>query len=110
MMLGTVIARLEEPGIAEAVLIAAGDMALLSRLQEAAAAEGVHLAAYASRAVRHFLDHADEEDWLQLMGLMGRSEEAGLVALRAILHKAADHASAGCSGEGPQSSRSVLTE
>ncbi|MDX6749789.1 hypothetical protein SH611_08230 [Geminicoccaceae bacterium 1502E] len=110
MMLGTLITRLEEPGMAEAALIGAGDMALLSRLQEIAAAEGVQLAAFASRAVRHFLDHAGEEDWLQLMGLMGRSKEPGLVALRIILHKAADHAVAGCRDEWPQSSRSVLTE
>lgn len=92
MMLGTLVTRLGEPGVAEATLLEAGDITLLARLQETARAEGVNLATFASRSVRHFLDHAGEEDWLQLMGVMGRSQEPGLVALRTILESALRHA------------------
>ena len=35
--------------------------------------------------VKSFLDQADDDAWLQLVGIMGRSEDPGLAALGAIL-------------------------
>ncbi|MBC7135165.1 MAG: hypothetical protein H5U25_05945, partial [Oceanibaculum nanhaiense] len=36
---------------------------------------------------RGFMDHADDDRWLQIVGIMGRSDEPGLAALEAILRQ-----------------------
>ena len=87
-MLGDIIARLHEPGAAEAALIEAGDLALLADVRTAAGLIGMETGEFVSLAVRRFLERADDEAWLQLVGVMGKSETPGLEALTAILRRA----------------------
>lgn len=90
-MLGELIGRLDQPGIAEAALVEAGDLVLLAGVTEAAGLLGLSTGAFASLAVRRFVERATDEDWLQLTGAMGR-EAAGLAALRTILARAVEDA------------------
>ncbi|MDE2200677.1 MAG: hypothetical protein KGJ41_16820, partial [Rhodospirillales bacterium] len=52
------------------------------------AAEGIPAGAFVARAVRHGLDHAGEEVWLDLLGRMAASPQPGVVALEALLRHA----------------------
>lgn len=88
MMLGTLLARLGEPGEVEAVLVEAGDLPLLGRLREEAAARAITPGELAAGAVRHFMDRADDEAWLSLVGRMTRSPDPALAAIHTILASA----------------------
>ena len=87
-MLGDIIARLGDPGAAEATLIEAGDLALLAEVRSAAGLLDMETGDFASLAVRRFLERADDDAWLQLVGVMGKSESPGFDALSAILKRA----------------------
>lgn len=87
-MLGDIIARLGDKGAAEAVLIEAGELALLAEVREAARSLDMEAAAFASLAVRRFVERADDDAWLHLVGVMGRSDAPGLDALSTILRRA----------------------
>ncbi len=87
-MLGDFIARIDEPFIAEQALIEAGELALLANVSEAAGQLGFEVAPFIALAVRRFIERADDEAWLQLVGVMGKSEEPGHAALAAILRRA----------------------
>ena len=58
---------------------------LLARIGRAAAAEGQTPSAYLAVSVRTFVDTASDDAWLQLVGIMNRSEDPSLAAMRAIL-------------------------
>jgi len=87
-MLGDIIARLHEPGAAEAALIEVGNLALLAGVRTAAGLFDLETGEFVSLAVRRFLERADDDAWLQLVGVMGKSETPGLEALSAILRRA----------------------
>ena len=79
-MLGDILARLADPTQAEAALRDAGGASLLARLPA-----GEPVGQVVATRVRHFLDHADEEAWLGLMGRMANTPEPAIAALRIIL-------------------------
>jgi len=85
MLLGELINRFEDEGVAMETLMAIGDLALTTQVREAAAQEGISPGAFLSRATRIFTNEASEDDWLSLMGAMGRAEDPGLVCLRRML-------------------------
>jgi len=87
-MLGDIIARLEDYGTAEAVLVEAGDLALLADVRAAADHLGMETGRFVSLAVRRYLDRADDDAWLRLAGVMGRSDTPGLAAVSTILRQA----------------------
>ena len=87
-MLGTILRSLTNPTEAEAALLELGNGPVLERVCAKALAEGTTAGLFAARAVRHVLDHAGEEIWLDLLGAMARTPEPGVTALRIILAKA----------------------
>lgn len=87
-MLGRLIASLDDPGVSERLLSALEAPALQSRLDAAAIADGRAPSEVVGSAVRRFLDTASEEEWVQLIGIMGRAADPGLAAMRAILQRA----------------------
>jgi hypothetical protein len=87
-MLGNLIASLEDPKAAMAIIAAFNEPALLARLAAAADASGRSPADIVGSAVRNFVDTASDDLWTQLIGLMNRAEDPGLAAMRAILEKA----------------------
>lgn len=100
MLLGDIIARLDDEAVADETLVRLGDLVLLGRVREAAAVEGETAGAFAARAVRLFSDSASDEDWVSMIGVMGQTTEPGMVCLRkmvefALRPQAASHA-CGC--------------
>jgi hypothetical protein len=87
-MLGEILRSLTNPAEAEATLLASGNELVLERARADAQSEGTTAGAVAARAVRHVLDHAGEQIWLDLLGAMARTPEPGAAALRIILAKA----------------------
>lgn len=86
-MLGDIIASLEDPKAAMAVVAAFEEPALLARLAAAADAAGRSPADIIGSAVRNFADTASDDLWTQLIGIMNRAQDPALAAMRAILEK-----------------------
>ncbi|AYG63622.1 hypothetical protein QD460_25680 [Rhizobium jaguaris] len=86
-MLGSLIASLDNPQTAAAVIGAVGMEGLAERVEKAAAAEAMEPAAYLAAVVRSFMETASDDHFVQLIGIMNRAEDPSLAAVRAILHK-----------------------
>lgn len=97
MLLGDLLARFDDEGIASEAVLGLGDLALAATLRTAAEADGLTLGAYAAAAMRRYAAEASSEEWVNLMGALGRAEDPGAVCLRRALdHVVADfNASAG---------------
>ncbi len=87
-MLGNLIASLDDPKVAIALVAAFDDPGLSARLTDAAGRSGRTPAEIVGSTVRHFVDTASDDLWTQLIGIMNRAEDPGMAALHAILHKA----------------------
>ena len=93
-MLGRLIDSLDDPTVASALLLALDDPTLRARLDAAAEAAGEPPADVLASAVRGFIETASDDLWTQLIGVMSRSDDPGLAAVRAILGKVLPAASA----------------
>jgi hypothetical protein len=87
-MLGDILRELTDATSAENMLAAIGRPDIVARVQQDASAEGVAAGAFVAAEVRHMLDHAGEEVWLELLGRMSGSPEPGVAALEAMLSRA----------------------
>ena len=87
-MLGKILTSLTTAAAAEEALAAISDPGLLARVRAEASTHNVTPGAFTAAAIRHQLDHAGEESWLDLIGLMSRSPQPGVAALTAILGQA----------------------
>jgi len=87
-MLGALIASLDDPRVTAGLVAALDDPAIAARLAAASDASGREPAEVMASTVRHFLDIATDDHWVQLIGIMGRAQDPGLAAIRAILNKA----------------------
>lgn len=85
MLLGDIIAQLDDEAVATEALIRLDDLILLGRVQEAAEQDGVAPGEFAARAVRLFSDAASDEDWVSMIGVMGQTAEPGLACLRRMV-------------------------
>ncbi|HVU42856.1 MAG TPA: hypothetical protein VHD86_17555 [Xanthobacteraceae bacterium] len=97
MLLGDLLAQFDDEGVATEAVLGLGDLALAAKLRAAAEADGLTLGAYAAAAVRHYAAAASDEEWVSLMGALGRAQDPGMVCLRRALDyvAAAFNASAG---------------
>lgn len=87
-MLGRLLETLDDPRMTMNLVVALGEPALLARLDAIAVAENRTPAEIVASAMRGFLDSSCDDHWLQLVGIMNRSDDPGLSAVRAILSKA----------------------
>jgi hypothetical protein len=88
IMMGDLI---EGPSSADglaATLVGVGEVALLDRLDKAAARFALTPDGFARLAVRRFCERAEEEDWLQVMSAVARTDRPGDRALSVILGRA----------------------
>ena len=83
-MLGDLIANLDHPDVAAAVLTTM-DPIVAARIERRAAATAMTTADFTAGAVRDFVERADDEHWLQLLTIMRKAEDPGLAAIHAIL-------------------------
>jgi hypothetical protein len=88
MTLGAIVRDLARPGVAEATLVEAGAMPLLARLEAAAADFAMPPGELANYISRTWLARAGDDDWLRLLGVMGKSDQPGLAALVMMLEQA----------------------
>lgn len=65
--------------------IDATDPALAERVRAAAAAEDLQVATFVRRAVRHFVDHADDEKWTQLISATQGAVDPAVAAMASLL-------------------------
>lgn len=89
MLLGDLIARLQDEAVVSETLLSLGDLALTARVVALAAASDVSVGELAAQTVGRFVNTASEEDWLTLIGQMSRAENPGQVFLRRALSAAA---------------------
>ncbi len=85
MLLGDLIARFDDEAVAAEALLLLDDLALTARVQEAAALEDLTPGEFASTAVQQFSSAASDEEWVTILGQIGRSDRPGLVLLRRSL-------------------------
>lgn len=86
-MLGTLIASLDDPAVVTRLVVLLDEPGLAARLEAAARALGREPAEAAASLVRHFVETASDDLWLQLVGIMNRADDPALAAIRAILTK-----------------------
>jgi hypothetical protein len=85
MLLGDIIAKLDDEMLALEALVSLGDLALLARLEDAAGAEGLTPGAFAAQAVQVFSRSASDEDWVSLIGIMGQTSDPGQACLKTMV-------------------------
>lgn len=90
-MLGDILSGLTDAATAENILAAVGSPSFVEQVRRDAAAEGVGVGTFVAHKVRHMLDHAGEEVWLDLLGRMSGSPQPGAVALKAMVARAFPH-------------------
>jgi len=83
-MLGNLIANLDRPDVASTVL-ASLEPDVIARIEQRAAAAAMIAPDFIAGAVREFMERADDELWFQLLTIMRKAEEPGLVAIQTIL-------------------------
>jgi hypothetical protein len=83
-MLGELIAKLDRPGTAMAVLSSL-DASLAEEIARRAAAVSMTTADFAAGAVREFIERGDDDLWFQLLTVIRRAEDPSLEAIRTIL-------------------------
>ena len=82
MLLGDLLNRFEDEGVAAETILRIGDLAMITTMTRNAQELGLSLGAYASQAVRQYADGASDEEWTTLIGQMGRSDDPGAVYLK----------------------------
>jgi hypothetical protein len=85
MLLGDIIERLGDESQALEALLGLGDLTLLARVEAAAHAAGSTPGAVASAAVDAFTGSASDEDWVSLIGAMGRTDDPGRACLKTMV-------------------------
>ena len=85
MLLGDLIAKFDDPDFAGEALFALDDLVLTAQVTAAAAAENISPGEFAMQAVGQFVNHAKDEQWLGLVGVMAKSDNPGQVFLRRVL-------------------------
>lgn len=85
MLLGDVIAGFQDPVFAGEALLALDDLVLTARIAAAAAEEDITPGEFAMQSVGNFVNRANDEEWLTLVGQMSRADNPGQVFLRRIL-------------------------
>ncbi len=85
MLLGDLIARFEDEALASETLFSLGDLALTARVVALAAKNNMTAGELAVQSVGRFVNGANDDEWLSLIGQMARAEDPGEVFLRRAL-------------------------
>jgi hypothetical protein len=85
MLLGDIIARLDDEAVAMEALVGLGDLALLACVEGAAEVEGITAGEFAAQAVQAFSTGASDEDWVSLIGVMGQTSDPGQACLKKMV-------------------------
>ena len=83
--LGEVLTQLQDRSEVYALLAEAGDIAMISRLNDAAAASAQDPCDVALDAVQAFTERANEEAWVKLMGRLREAQSPGAACLSEMI-------------------------
>jgi hypothetical protein len=83
-MLGDLIAKMEQPDIATAVLSSL-DADLVDEVGRRAGAASMTPAEFVAGAIREFVERGTDDLWFQLVTVIRRAEDPSLEAIRTIL-------------------------
>ncbi len=85
MTLGELLAAWQEDAVILDALIGLDDLALLAQLKTAAEQDGSDMVSIVREEVGRFVQLADDETWLMLMGRLGRAADPAKVGLKLML-------------------------
>lgn len=85
MLLGDVIAQFDDDSSALQVLMSLDDLALVARVREACERDDYTLGEFARAAVQRYAASASDEEWVTVLGQMGRTQAPGIPLLRRAL-------------------------
>ncbi len=85
MVLGDLLAKFDDETSAAEALLALGDLTLIAALRDFAATHGTEPGTVVSLAVRHYAAAASDEEWVTLIGALGRSPDPALAFVRRAL-------------------------
>jgi hypothetical protein len=88
MMLGDMLRRLNDDSEATEIILGVGDLPLMVAAQQRAKAEGLELAVFLREAVQRYAAEASDEEWITLMGTIGRAADPGLACVKRALETA----------------------
>jgi hypothetical protein len=86
--LGEILETLHEPDEVRRMLAEAGDVALMTQVENAA---GSDPCGFALQAVDHFTRHADDEAWVKLIGRLQNAQAPAQACLSEMLRWAVSH-------------------
>ena len=90
MTLGELFAAWQDEATILDALIGLEDLALLARLEQVAAKEGCDLASAVRETVGRFIEEADDETWLALLGRLGKADDPAKAGLKLMLEYGLD--------------------
>lgn len=82
MMMGDLLQQITDDAAAAEMILGVGDLPMLAAMRERAEAEGIDLAAFSRGAVRHYVAHATDEEWVTMMGLINRAADPATTCLK----------------------------
>jgi hypothetical protein len=88
VQLGMLLSKFDDEAVVLETLLAMEDLALMSRVQAAAKADGVDVGGWAHEAVGRFISAADDTGWMGLITACSNARDPGLAALRRMLESA----------------------
>jgi hypothetical protein len=91
MLLGDLIATLDDESVAMEALMELDDLALVRRASKAAREGALDLGSFVSIAVRRYLNQAPPDEWTSLMSAMERSDNPAFALLQRALASALGH-------------------
>jgi len=89
--LGEILEQLNDRSEIHGLIIEAGDMAVIARLDEASRDRGSDPATLALQAVEAFTRRADDEAWVKLIGRVQNAEAPAAACLSEMLQWALAH-------------------
>jgi hypothetical protein len=87
-VLGQIVGGLTNAATAGDVILAVGRPDIVESAQREAEDGRVTVGALVSSKIRHIVDHAGEELWLELLGAMSNSPQPGAAAIERLLVRA----------------------
>ena len=82
MLLGDVLARFNDDSVAAETILRLDGLALVARLTKEAEAQGCSLGEFAASSVRQYAANAPDEEWITLMGALGRASDPGAECMK----------------------------
>ncbi len=87
MILGDLLAQLQDESEAAELIVGLGELSLLATVRESAEAVGVDLATYVRCAVQRYAIEASGEEWVSAMGVLSRASNPGMAFFKRALER-----------------------